>query len=186
MMTTTKYNRTNFHKHTFCVFQEVDVTIVGSLQLNYKSKSGSSYFFTNDGVYRLSNHWSRVANCRWRLQENPKLQKANPNRIKLGFAKWTEFYADNELEKLYFIEVDFDQKTATFHHKESDSFSEDKIIRTASETAKIIKQIRFLLLEDAWAKYLKPIGIDELRKEIIQQLIQTNQSFNEIRRKFLV
>ncbi|HLP64850.1 hypothetical protein [Flavobacterium sp.] len=186
MMTTTKYNRTNFHKHTFCVFQEEDVTIVGSLQLNYKSKSGSSYFFTDDGVYRLSNHWSRVANCRWRLQENPKLQKTNPNRIKLGFAKWTEFYADNELEKLYFIEVDFDEKTAAFHHKESDSFSEDKMLRTASETAKIIKQIRLLLLEDAWAKYLKPIGIDELRKEIIQQLIQTNQSFNEIRRKFLV
>lgn len=185
-MTTTKYNRTNFHKHTFCVFQEIDVTMVGTLQLNYKSKSGSSYFFTEDGVYRLSNHWSRVANCRWRLQENPKLQKTNPNRIKLGLAQWSEFYADNELEKLYFIEVDFDQKTAIFNHKGSSSFSEDKMLRTASETAKVIKQIRLLLLEDSWTKYLKPVGIDELRKEIIVQLIQTNQSFNEIRRKYLV
>lgn len=181
-----KYNRTNFHKHTFCVFQEVDVTVVGSLQLNYKSKSGSSYFFTEDGVYRLSNHWSRVANCRWRLEENPKLQKTNPNRIKLGFAQWSEFYADNELEKLYYIEVDFDQKTANFHHKGSNNFSEDKMLRTATETAKVIKQIRLLLLDEAWAKYLKPITIDDLRKEIILQLIQTNQSFNEIRRKYLV
>ncbi len=185
-MTTTKYNRTNFHKHTFCIFQELDVTMVGSLQLNYKSKSGSSYYFTEDGVYRLSNHWSRVANCRWRLQENSKLKKENSNRIKLGFARWNEFYPDNEFEKLYWIQVDFDQKTATFHHKESDHYSNAKVLRTATETAKAIKQIRLLLLEDSWAKYLKPITIDELRKEIILQLIQTNQSFNEIRRNYLI
>ena len=105
----------------------------------------------------------------------------------MGFAQWNEFYADNELEKLYFIEVDFDQKTANFHHKGSSSFSDDKMLRTASETAKVIKQIRLLLLEDSWLKHLKPvISIDELRKEIILQLIQTNQSFNEIRRNYLV
>lgn len=185
-MTTTKYNRTNFHKHTFCIFHEVEVTVLGSLQLNYRSKSGSSYYFTEDGVYRLSNHWSRVANCRWRLQENSKLKKENSNRIKLGFARWNEFYPDNEFEKLYWIQVDFDQKTATFHHKNSPNYSKEKVLRTANETAKVIKQIRLLFIENNWAKYLQPMNSEDLRKEIILQLVETNQSFNEIRRNYLI
>ena len=77
------YNKTNFHKHTFCIFKEVDFETIQNLKPNYKSKSGSSYFFTDQGVYRLSNHWGRAANCKWRLEISSKSQITNSNRTKL-------------------------------------------------------------------------------------------------------
>jgi hypothetical protein len=181
----TIYNRSNFHKHTFCLFQEVDLPIIQDLKQNYKSKSGSSYYFTDEGVFRLSNHWSRVANCRWRLIENTKLQKTNGNKTSLGFAKWIDFFEDNNYEKLYFIEVDFETKTAQFFHKCNSNYQHKYVLRTAAETTKISKQIRVLLQETAWAKHLKEMDIVVLRKEIIEQLITSNATFHEIRRNYL-
>ena len=151
--------------------------------MNYKSKSGSSYYFVENGVYRLSNHWSRVANCRWRLEINSNIQIPNSNRIKLGFAEWKDFYPDNDFEKLYFIEINSDNEVNYFH-KNGSNYS-NQILRTTSETTKVIKQIRTLLEETAWAKYLKEENIEILRKQIIEQLISTNQSFQEIRRSYL-
>ncbi|MCZ8196693.1 MAG: hypothetical protein O9267_03685 [Flavobacterium sp.] len=179
------YNRTNFHKHTFCIFKEVDFNEIQELKCNYQSKSGSSYYFTEDGVYRYSNHWGRAANCKWRLDSNPKLQATNSNRTRLGFAKWTGFYPENDFEKLYFIEVDYQNKTANFYHKQSENFNKDKVVRTSVETTKLLKQIRTLLEETAWAKHLNVENIESARKEIIEQLITTNQSFQEIRRNYL-
>lgn len=182
-MTTANYNRLNFHKYTFCIFQEVDLDVIRQLKLNYRSKSGSSYYFIDSGVYRLSNHWSRVANCRWRLEGNATNAD---NRMRLGFAKWSDFHPDNQTDRLYWIEVDFENKKVNFHHKESQNYASGKQLRNSGETAKIIKQIRGLLMEEAWAKYLRPMDIDVLRKEVINQLVQTNLTFNEIRRKYLV
>ncbi|WP_395045476.1 hypothetical protein [Flavobacterium sp.] len=179
------YNKTNFHKHTFCIFQEVDFELIKNLKLNFKSKSGSSYYFVENGVYRLSNHWSRVANCKWRLDKNLNKQISNSTRNKLGFAKWSDFYADNDYEKLYFLEANFDFKSVNYYHKQSENYSSDKIIRTSTETTKLIKQIRTLFEETTWAKYLNEENIDVLRKEIINRLINSNQSFQEIRREFL-
>jgi hypothetical protein len=184
-MMITNYSRVNFHKYTFCLFQEVDLNAIQELKLNYKSKSGSSYYFTDEGVFRLSNHWSRVANCRWRLVENTKLQKTNCNKTKLGFAKWTDFFEDNEYDTLYFIEVDFEKKIAHFYHKQNSIYQSKYILRTASDTTKIIKQIRVLLQETAWTKYLKELNIEVLRKEIIEKLITSNATFHEIRRNYL-
>jgi hypothetical protein len=59
------------------------------------------------------------------------------------------------------------------------------ILRTATETAKLLKQIRTLLEETAWTKHLKEESIAVLRKEIIDQLITTNRSFQEIKRDYL-
>jgi len=58
-------------------------------------------------------------------------------------------------------------------------------LRTSTETTKLLKQIRTLLEETAWTKYLKEVSIEVLRKEIIEQLITTNKSFQEIKREFL-
>lgn len=172
--------------------------------MNYKSKSGSSYYFVENGVYRLSNHWSRVANCRWRLDRNSNNQIPNSNnqspnsnneisnsnnkipnsnRTRLGFAEWKDFYPDNDFEKLYFIEINEDNEVNYFH-KNGSNYS-NQILRTTSETTKMIKQIRTLLEETAWAKYLKEENIEILRKQIINQLINSNQSFQEIRRNYL-
>lgn len=181
------YNKTNFHKYTFCIFKEVDVDAIKDLKLNYKSKSGSCYYFVENGVYRLSNHWSRVANCKWRLiNENSNVnQNINSNKTKLGYAIWSDFYPDNEVDKIYFLEANHESKTVKFYHKQSSNYSSDKVLRSSSETTKLIKQIRTLFQETAWAKYLKEDNIDILRKEIIEELIHSNQSFQEIRRRFL-
>ena len=71
-----QYHKNNFHSHTFCEFVAVESLPKIFSTPNYKSKSGSSYFFTEEGVYRSSNHWGRAANCRWRLIaiSNAKMQ----------------------------------------------------------------------------------------------------------------
>ena len=93
------YTKHNFHKHTFCLFQQVDNSVLSDLKLGYKSNSGSEYYFTEVGVYRKSNHWGRAANCKWRLESNNN----NPtNRNRVGYAKWTDFYQDNDRENIYF------------------------------------------------------------------------------------
>ena len=71
-----------------------------------------------------------------------------------------------------------------YFYKNGDNYS-NQILRTTSETTKVIKQIRTLLEETAWAKYLKEENIEILRKQIIEQLINSNQSFQEIRRSYL-
>ena len=183
-MSQTMINKNNFHKYTFCIFKEVVSSEIENLKLNFKSKSGSSYYFTIDGVYRLSNHWSRVANCKWRIvNSNTKSNIKNQDRTKLGFAKWTDFYPDNDYEKLYFIEVNFELKEVNYFHKNSDNYK-NQVLRTATETTKVIKQIRILLEEIAWTKHFTQ-DINLLRKEIISELITSNASLQEIKRKYL-
>jgi hypothetical protein len=175
------YNKTNFHKHTFCIFQEVTFESINYLKPNFISKSGSSYYFTEQGVYRHSNHWGRAANCKWRLVSNG----ISKDRSKVGYSNWCDFYSDNDQEKLYFIEIDYSNQSAQFNHYKSDKFTKDKVLRTAAETTKLIKQIRGLLEETAWAKYLKHESIDVLRKEIIEQLISSNRTLQEIKKEYL-
>ncbi|HPJ11647.1 MAG TPA: hypothetical protein PLS51_13520, partial [Flavobacterium sp.] len=170
------YNRYNFHKHTFCIFKEVPLRETENREPDFKSKSGSAYYFTQTGVYRLSNHWSRVANCRWRLEGNPQ----NLARTKLGFALWSAFHQDNETDKLYFITVDFANHSVDYEHKEN-ALNGNAILRTAADTAKIVKQIRSLLQTDSWAKY-KEGKIEDLRKAIVERLITTNLPLAEIKR----
>jgi len=180
-MSNSIYNRSNFHYRTFCIFAAFDLEVIKDLKPNFKSKSGSSYYFNEVGVYRLSNHWGRAANCKWRLIGDAK----NSNRTKLGFANWSAFYPDNDFEKLYFIEVNFDTQTVNYFHKQSENFTSDKVIRTSNETTKLIKQIRSLIEETAWTKHLKEANFEITRKEIIQKLINSNKTFQEIRRDYL-
>jgi hypothetical protein len=106
-------------------------------------------------------------------------------RTKVGYASWSDFYPDNDQEKLYFIEVDYSNQSAQFNHYKSDKFTKDKVLRTAAETTKLIKQIRVLLDENAWAKYLKHESIEVLRREIIDQLITTNRTLQELKKEYL-
>ena len=187
-MTLKKYNKTNFHKHTFCEFIEVDAATIPNIEWHYKSKSGSGYCFTDEGVYRISNHWGRAANCRWRLISSSKTSsssKINNSQNRIGFAKWMDFYPNNETENLFYIEVNFDVKEATFQHKNNPNYDGKSVLRNASETAKVIRQIKEILESDAWAKYLDYDDLEQLRNEIILKLIQTSTSFAEIKRSLL-
>jgi hypothetical protein len=106
----------------------------------------------------------------------------NSSRTKLGFANWSAFHPDNETDKLYFITVDFENQTVHYQHKCSPEYQEKYILRTASETTKVIKSIRELFSHDAWAKHFENAEIEMLRKIIVEKLITTNLSLLEIKR----
>ncbi len=168
------YNQTNFFKHTFCEFQQVD-TFEFPENTNYKSKSESEYFYTDEGVYRKSNHWGRVANCRWKLISNDNYKNQN---IVIAFAKWVDFYPINSSEKIFFIEVDFENKTAKLQPKKENS---TKYLHTFSEGQQKIKQIKHLLNDDKWAKYFDA-EIEELRFKIIEEFINSDKTLQNIKR----
>ncbi len=170
------YNQSNFFKHTFCEFAQVE-NFYFPEKTNYKSKSESSYFYTNEGVYRKSNHWGRVANCRWKLitDENYKNQSTV-----IGFAKWSNFYPINATEKIFFIEVDFNRKTTEI--KSSNETSTIHVF-TFSEATKRKKQIMYLFKEYKWATYFD-LNIDELRGKIISDYINSDKTLQQLKKKY--
>ena len=176
----TTISKYNFYRNTFCEFNEVNVADLNSLKWHHKSKSGSSYSFTAEGVYRSSNHWGRAANCRWRLLSNSN-SKINNSKNKIGYAKWTDFYWNNETEKLFYIEVNFDTKEVTFQHKNNPNYDGKAVLRNASEIAKVIRQIKEILESDFWAKYFNFENLEEVRKTTIQKLMNTNIPLNKIK-----
>lgn len=167
-------------KNTFCVFQEVLPEKVKGMPIQYDSKSGSKYFYTEEGMYRLSNHWGRLANSKWRLEP---MEPETTSKTKLGFASWNEFYPDNAEEELYYLEANYIKKTVNYQHKNNPNYDQKAILRTSFETTKKIKQIRNLFALTSWAKYFEHNDLDELRKEIIEQLIFTNKTLDEIKRE---
>ena len=159
------------------LFNEINNVII-----SYKSKSGSQYIFSSDGLYRISNHWGRVANCHWRLIP---LDKFKSQKTIVGFANWTDFYSNNDNSKLFFIKVDFETNEVNFYHKLSLENQEKVVLRNAKETAKTIQTIKMVLNEKDWAKYLKYDDLDILRKEILNELVNSENSFLVIKKKYL-
>ena len=172
----------NSFKNTFCVFYEVAIESINELKIQYDSKSGSKYYYTKTGMYRLSNHWGRLANSKWRLEP---LEPETFSKIKLGFASWENFYPDNAVEELYYLEANFQNRTVNYQHKNNPNYDKKAILRTSFETTKRIKQIRNLFSLTSWAKYFEYDDIDDLRKKIIHELIFTNKTLEEIKKEFI-
>ena len=181
-MTNKTYNKLNFHSYTFCIWKEVLFTEISDLKISYKSQSGSEYIFTAEGLYRISNHWGRVANCHWRLI--PLAEFKSQHNI-VGYANWTDFYSNDDTSKLFFIKVDFDAKDINFYHKLSLENQEKVILRNAKETAKTIRTIKEVLTETDWAKHLKYDDLEVLRKEVSTELVNTTKSFLEVKKRYL-
>lgn len=62
----------------------------GTFVYENKSFVSSKYWYTEEGVYRESDHWNRVASCNWSLlssNSKPILSK----KTNVGFAKWNDF-----------------------------------------------------------------------------------------------
>jgi hypothetical protein len=76
-------DQSNFHECTLCNFKEV----VGvDFKADFVSDSGSAYMYTDEGVYRQSDHWGYgIASCSWILDGNVQ------TGMKVGFAKWSDF-----------------------------------------------------------------------------------------------
>lgn len=156
------YHKGNFFKHTYCVFQQVTQAHFPFViaEPHYKSKSGSAYFYSEEGVYRIANHWGRAANCRWRIESLPEAKK---ERLKIGFARWTDFYPNNYSDRLYVITINED--TVQFQHIQEVGETTNKIVRSATETAKVIRKIKGLL------EKRNPYLTDEERTNQIQKLV---------------
>ncbi|WP_026708983.1 hypothetical protein [Flavobacterium frigidarium] len=168
----------NAFKNTFCVFEEVSISRIEGLKAQFSSKAGSTYFYTDKGMYRLSHHWGRLANSKWRLVA---ALVPSASKTKLGFATWETFYPDNATEKLYYIAADYEKGLVNYEHKNSPQYDNKAILRTSFETTKKIKQIRNLFELTSWAKYYDYEDIDVLRKTIIEQLIFTEKSLEDIK-----
>jgi hypothetical protein len=170
----------NSFKNTFCVFHELPLQKIEGLPVQYASKAGSAYYYTKSGMYRLSNHWGRLANSKWRLEP---LEPETPSKFKLGFAPWTAFYPDNAIDELYYIEANFVANTVNYQHRNNPKYDKKAVLRTSFETTKRIKQIRNLQNLTSWAKYFDYDDLDLLRQEIINELIFTNKTLEEIKRE---
>lgn len=178
-MDKTQYLKPNTFKNTFCIFKEVPIHEIENKEIDFKSKSGSSYYYTKLGMYRLSNHWGRLANSKWRLEP---LEAETSNKFKLGFALWEDFYPDNAIEELYYIEVNFDMKTVNYQHKNNPTYDKKAVLRTSFDTTKKIKQIRNLFNLTSWAKHFDYDDLDSLRQKIIYELMYSNTTLEQIKR----
>jgi len=176
------YTKLNFHKHTFCIWNEVLFSEIAEMKISYISQSGSQYIFTDEGLYRVSNHWGRVANCHWRLI--PLAEFKNQHNI-VAYAKWADFYSNDDTSKLFFIRMDEETREVNFYHKQTLENPKEVILRNAKETAKIIRTIKEVLSDSYWARHLKYDDLEVLRKEVVSELIHSNKSFLEIKKRHL-
>lgn len=176
------YNRNTFHKNTFCIFTEVSLQDIQHLKPAFTSKKESRYFFTDEGVYRESNHWGRVANCRWRLISLEK--KVNQIR-RMGFAKWSDFYSNNETEKLFYLEFNEAENKVEFQHKNNPNYDGKAFLRNASDTQKAVLLCIKILQTDDWASYNNVSNLDSFRKLFVQKIIEENYNLLQLKREFL-
>lgn len=170
-MCKTAYHQHNFYRNTFCVFE-----IVAQFPLekfHYTSKKGSAYHFTPDGVYRRSNHWGRVGNCRWKLAGNNKMQNQY-----IGYASWDSFYPNSDHQAFFYI-----RKTSTgydFDHYLSPDCDGKAVRKTSKETQNTLRKIKELD-DPIWVKhYPELVWNESVKEKIIHQLIYTRKTFREI------
>lgn len=132
-------------------------------------------------MYRSSSHWGRAASCKWRLQTEDAHFR---NGIKVGFAEWTSFYEDNEVEKLYFIKKSEFTHKYEYFHKEEPSYESNYIVRTADETRKVLRQLKAITTETKWAKYIPHDDLNDLRNFLINGLLTSNKTLQELKRSY--
>jgi len=97
--------------------------------------------------------------------------------IVIGFAKWSDFNPINSVEKLFFITIDYENKTAKI---ESNKKTSIKYLYTYSEAQKRVKQVTDLFKKDNWATYFD-LEIIELRFKVLSKFINSDKSLQEIK-----
>lgn len=172
------FNSKNFFRNTYCEFQQVDFDFSNINQ--FESKSGSKYHYTEKGVYRYSNHWGRVANCRWKLSgvENYK----NQNWY-VGYANWSDFFALNSTEKCFFVEVDLASEEIKIS-VENNIEKSNRFLFSIGQAIRRKKEIQQVLKNDKWLQYIDA-EIDEIKKELVIQLTNSSKKVSEIKSEIL-
>lgn len=147
-------------------------------QAHYKSKFGSSYFYTQQGVYRYSNHWGRVANCRWKISG---IEDYKNQVYYVGFANWTDFFPLNTNEKTFYLEVNVETGITIIHRITATEIS-SHFLMTLNVVFKRIKEIKALFKDYKWALYYTaPIEI--VRTAFIHKLINSEKPLQELKQE---
>lgn len=145
--------------------------------IHYKSKSGSLYFYTEKGIYRYSNHWGRVANCRWKIKGIEDYKNQN---YYVGYVDWSGFYPLNSSEKAFYLQVD--SKTGeTKINRTKEIENSAHFLMTLDFAYKRIKEIKTLFKDYKWALYYNE-DIEVLRGKLINKLINSNESYQMLKR----
>lgn len=173
-----KFHKFNFFRYTYCEFESQSIDFFKDKSAHYQSKSGSLYFYTDAGVFRYSNHWGRVANCRWKIKGNETYKSQN---YYVGFAKWNDFYPLNNTDKVFYLEVDFLLKQAKVKRLKN-KVKKEVFLMTSTLAHQRLKQIQTLFNEYKWAKYFEE-DIEVLRKILITNLINTNKPIQQLKRE---
>jgi len=170
----TKYNRTNFFKHTYCQFEFKTFDVLKEENIHFKSKSGSTYVYTEGGVYRYSNHWGRVANCRWKLNGVTKYQNQS---YYVGYAKWTDFYSLTSDAKLFGLKIDFEtEKVEVYKPEEKEKeklFNLTVVFKKKKEVEEVFKNTKWMQYHDE--------ELEVLQERIIEKILTTNKSLQQIK-----
>lgn len=173
-----KFHKFNFFKHTYCEFESKEITFFDDKSVHYKSKSGSLYFYADNGVYRYSNHWGRVANCRWKIKG---IEIYKNQDYYVGFANWNDFYPLNNTDKVFYLKVDYTTKQVKIQRLKNEDKS-DYFLMTSEFAHQRLKQIQTLFKEYKWAMYFEQ-DIDILREIIINKLITSTKAIQELKRE---
>ncbi|MFT0157008.1 hypothetical protein [Tenacibaculum ascidiaceicola] len=171
-----RYHKFNFYRSTYCEFEMQNINFFDDMKAHFQSKSGSYYYYTEDGVFRYSNHWGRVANCRWKIQgiDNYKNQQ-----YYVGYANWSSFYPLNSIDKVFYLEVDYTKAKASIKRVE-EGLENNHFLMNSELVHQRLKQIQTLFKEYKWARYYEE-DIDVLRKKIINKLVITNKTLQQIK-----
>lgn len=172
-------NRTNFFRNTFCVFQEIYPCKIKKEDFKYHSKSGSLYFFTDEGVFRYSNHWGRVGNCRWRLIKNTTNEA---EKYFYGFAKWDSFYENDEVKQLFFIDQN-EEHNYEVNHKNDVRYDQKWAVFSAQEAKKRLQTIALIQENQQWTQYLNIENNKENQQKAITFLRTTRLEWRAIKQK---
>jgi hypothetical protein len=147
-------------------------------EFHYKSNFGSSYFYTEQGVYRSSNHWGRVANCRWKIKG---IEDYKNQMYYVGFANWSAFYSLNSTEKVFYLAVDF-ETGSTVIHKVIKTETSTHFLMSLDAAFKRIKEIKSLYKDYKWALYY-PESIEKIRTALVIELINSNDSLQVLKQR---
>lgn len=172
MKTKTKLN---FHKHTYCEFEKVEITFFKNKVAHYKSKSGSLYLYSEKGVYRYSNHWGRVANCRWKIKGIEDYKNQN---YFVGYAKWSNFHSLNSTDKTFYIELAANGEAKIISIK--DSVSNEPFLMTLDFAFKRLKQLKVLYKDYKWATYYHE-NVHLARNILTEKLINSDKTLQELK-----
>lgn len=172
------YHHFNFFKHTYCEFEQVGNDFFSNIKPHYTSKSGSNYFYTEEGVYRYSNHWGRVANCRWKISG---IEDYKNQSYYVGYSNWLDFYPLNNFEKTFYLEWDPENNIPKIYRIKEGSSSTGYLM-TLEFAQKRLKQIKTLFKNYKWAQYYNQ-DMAFVREKLIAKLMNSEESLQKLKQR---